>query len=110
MPADDDFKEEVDEMMTATRALSEREPLWEVVTAVLPIVAAEDADMSAAMFRARYADLFARLGLRADSDRDIALLTGGVETARWVVVASEVANVDPAEFWRGYITKMRLTC
>lgn len=93
-------------MMTVVRALSAREPLWAAVTAVLPLVAGED-DIDAGVLRARYGEVFAAMGLSSDSDRDLALLTGAVETAKWVVVASEMAHVEPERFWQSYLARMQ---
>lgn len=92
-------------MMTVVRALSAREDLWAVVTAVLPIVAvADEADSDS--IRDQYRDVFAGLGMDAESERDLALLTGAVETAKWILLAAEVAGVDPEKFWRSYLARM----
>lgn len=92
-------------MMTVVRALSAREPLWVTVTAVLPIVAAEgDADPTT--LRDRYGDVFASLGMSAHSERDLALITGAVETSKWVLMAAELAGVDPEKFWQNYLARM----
>lgn len=92
--------------MTVVRALSARQPLWETVTAVLPIVSAED-DADPALIRERYSDVFAALGMSADSERDLALVTGAVETAKWVHMAAELAGVNPEKFWQNYLAQMR---
>ena len=91
---------------TVTRALSARESLWAVVTAVFPIVAAED-DLDPVLVRERYADVFAALGMSASSERDLALITGAVETAKWVHMSAELAGVDPSRFWQSYLARMQ---
>lgn len=93
-------------MVTLVRALSARDDLWAVVTAVLPIVADSD-EMDADVVRDRYGDLLAALGLDADSERDLALLTGAVEMSRWVVISAELAGVDPEKWWRRYVETSR---
>lgn len=93
-------------MMTVTRALSAREPLWAAVTAVLPIVAREG-DLDPVELRERYGYVFAALGMSAYSDRDLAVITGAVETATWVIVAAELAGVDPEKFWQSYLARSR---
>lgn len=95
-------------MMTQTvaRALSVREPLWQVVTAVLPIVA-DDSDPDPEVLRGQYHDVFVALGMSSSSDRDLALLAGAVEIAKWVSVAAELGGVDPAQFWQRYLARMQ---
>lgn len=104
--ADDGSEETREEMMTMIRAVSAREPFWEAVTVVLPIVSGED-DATVEQLRERYGSVFAVLGLDARSDRDLALITGAVETAKWVLMSSELAGVDPEVSWQSYLAQMR---
>lgn len=92
-------------MMTLVRALSARKSFWEVVTAVLPIVQQGDFDVDYNQIREHYREVFAALDMRADSDRDIALLTGAVETAQWVLMSAQLADVDPELFWQNYLAQ-----
>lgn len=93
-------------VQTVARALSVREPLWQAVTAVLPIVVST-ADPDPGQLREQYREVFAALGMSASSERDLALLAGAVETAKWVGVAAEMAGVDPQLFWQRYLARMQ---
>lgn len=96
-----------EEMMTLVRALSARDDLWAVVTAVLPIVAAAD-DTDPAALREQYGEVLAALGLDPESERDLALLTGAVETAKWILISAEISGVDPEKFWQRYVARSRV--
>jgi hypothetical protein len=100
----DGSEEMSEDMMTVVRALSARKELWAVVTAVLPIVAVVD-ETSPELIREQYSEVFAGLGMDADNERDLALLTGAVESAKWILMAAELAGVDPERFWQSYIAR-----
>jgi hypothetical protein len=102
-----DNEEMNSKMSTMLRALNVRDDLWVVVTAVLPIVARSEEDIDFDSFRENYSGVFEALGMSADSDRDLALLSGAVETSRWIVVAAEGMGVDPIKSWQNYLASMR---
>lgn len=90
-------------MTAAVRVLGAREDLCALVTALLPVISAESEDPSE--LRSRYADVLSGLSLSADSDRDMALLTGAMEVARWVAFASDIAGVNSKQLWQNYMTR-----
>ncbi len=89
-------------MLTVVRAMGVRQDLWAVVTAVLPIVASAD-EVNPDLIREQYGSVFTELGMDPASERDLALLTGAVETAKWILMSAEIAGVDPEVFWASYL-------
>jgi hypothetical protein len=90
-------------MSTILRALNIRDDLFVVVSAVLPIVVKSEEDIDPHFFREKYGEIFESLGMSADSERDLALLSGAVETAKWIIIAAEGAGVDPERAWQVYL-------
>lgn len=93
-------------MSTMLRALNVRDDLWVVISAVLPVVARSEEYIDQDSFRENYRDVFEALGMSGDSERDLALLSGAVETSRWIVVAAEQAGADPLRSWQNYLASM----
>lgn len=90
---------------TVVRAISARDDLRAIVTAVLPIVTETDA-LDSDVLQSRYGELLAALGLDAESERDLALLTGAWEVAKWVAISAEAHGVDPVMWWSRYISRV----
>lgn len=93
-------------VQTVTQVISVRESLWQAVTAVLPIVLAQG-EIDPREVRSQYQGVFVALDLHPSSERDLAILAGAVETAKWVGLSAEMAGVDPELFWQQYLMQMQ---
>jgi hypothetical protein len=94
------------QMLTVAHAMTDREILWSTVTAVLPLIDGEfDEDREGG--REWLRPVFAALGLHASSDRDVALITGAMELAKWVRVCAEMVGATPERTWQNYMDNMQ---
>lgn len=57
--------------------------------------------------RRQYSGLFRNLGLSAESDRDLALLAGATEIAKWVIVSAEQLDMHASEVWEARLKESK---